>query len=264
MDFAVSLAEWSIVTFAVVLLVGQLVAHEVGYRIGVFSRERAPGQTENVGVVVAGMLGLLAFVLALTLSFSTARFTERRQGTLLEANAIGTAWLRATAMNTPETKQIAILLKDYAQTRESFIKSGRNKDDIAKVNQHTSDLQQSIWVLVSHVVQERPDPISSALMASVNDTFDASTAERFALGIRLPWQIFWLLAGVMLVRMGALGYQFGLKGRPVRVMILCLTIVWTALVVNILDLASPRVGNFRTDASVYDWTIQGFRGAGGT
>jgi hypothetical protein len=40
------------------------------------------------------MLGLLAFVLALTLSFANSRFSERIQGTLNEANAIGTAWLR--------------------------------------------------------------------------------------------------------------------------------------------------------------------------
>ena len=35
-----------------------------------------------------------AFVLALTLSFANTRFSERRAGTLAEANAIGTAWLR--------------------------------------------------------------------------------------------------------------------------------------------------------------------------
>ncbi|NUS69353.1 MAG: hypothetical protein HOQ41_13430, partial [Ensifer adhaerens] len=95
MDFLISLAEVSILAFAAVLLIIQLAAHEIGYRFGVRSKERAGGQIENVGVVVAGMLGLLAFVLALTLSFSTTRFTERRQGTLAEANAIGTAWLRA-------------------------------------------------------------------------------------------------------------------------------------------------------------------------
>lgn len=114
------------------------------------------------------------------------------------------------------------------------------------------------------IVRERPDPVSSALMAAVNDTFDASTSERFALGTRLPWQIFWLLIGVMLLSMAALGYQFGLKGKPVRATIMVLTVVSSAPIVNIIDLASPRVGNFRTDASVYDWTLQGFRKAEGS
>jgi len=37
-----------------------------------------------------------------------------------------------------------------------------------------------------------------------------------------------------------------------------LTVVWTAIVVSILDLASPRVGNFRTNIAVYEWTRQSF------
>jgi len=49
---------------------------------------------EGVGVLVGSLLGLLAFVLALTLSFASERFNERRLGTLAETNAIGTAWLK--------------------------------------------------------------------------------------------------------------------------------------------------------------------------
>ncbi|MBD9647648.1 hypothetical protein JVX98_09610 [Ensifer sp. PDNC004] len=261
MDFLVSLAEISVIGFAAVLLVGQLAAHEIGYRLGVRSKERAGGQIENVGVVVAGMLGLLAFVLALTLSFSTTRFTERRQGTLAEANAIGTAWLRAKAIGTPEALDVAKMLEDYTRAREDFVRAGRNDEALAKANDDTSKLQQQIWRRVTTIIQQDPDPISASLMAAVNDTFDASTAERYALGIRLPSQIFWLLLGVMILSMGALGYQFGLKGRPVRMLIVLLTLVWTAIIVNILDLASPRIGNFRTDISVYQWTRQGFSSA---
>ncbi len=258
MEFLISLAEFSVIAFAVVLLAVQLAAHEIGYRFGVRGKERAGGQIENVGVVVAGMLGLLAFVLALTLSFSTTRFTERRQGTLAEANAIGTAWLRAKAIGTPEALDIAKLLEDYTKAREDFVRAGRNSAALAKANNDTSALQQQIWQRVTTIVQQDPDPISASLMSAVNETFDASTAERYALGIRLPWQIFWLLIGVMVLSMGALGYQFGLKGRPVRFLIVLLTFVWTAIIVNILDLASARVGNFRTDTSVYQWTRQGF------
>lgn len=54
------------------------------------------------------MLGLLAFVLALTLSYSTARFSERRQATLNEANAIGTAFLRASAIGSPQAVEVAL------------------------------------------------------------------------------------------------------------------------------------------------------------
>ncbi len=261
MEFVRSLAEFSPLAFAAVLLVAQLMAHEIGYRFGVRSAGRATSQNENVGVVVAGMLALLAFVLALTLSYSTSRFAERRQGTLAETNAIGTAWLRATAHGSPQAAEVARLLENYLTTREDFVRAGRDQAAIDKVNQDTSALQQAIWSKISTIVRERPDPISASLMAAVNDVFDASTTERFALGIRLPSQIFWLLVGVMLLSMASLGYQFGLKGKPVRFMIVLLSVVWTTIVVIILDLASPRLGNFRTDTAVYEWTRQGFQGA---
>ncbi len=263
MDFLISIAEYSLFAFAILLLVSQLLAHEIGYRIGVRNRDKAPDQKENVGAVVAGMLGLLAFVLALTLSYSTTRFSERREGTLAEANAIGTAWLRANAIGTPEAVEVARLLEQYAKNREDFIVAGRDQAILDKVNQETSTLQQAIWKEVTTIVREKPDPISASLMSAVNETFDTSTAERFALGVRLPVQIFWLLLGVMIMSMGTLGYQFGLKGRPVRGLIFVLIIVWTAIIVNILDLAAARVGNFRTTTAVYEWTRQGFQGASG-
>ncbi len=263
MDFLRDLAGWSVLAAAAFLLVVQLVAHEIGYRLGTARKASIAGQAENVGVVVAGMLGLLAFVLALTLSYSTARFNERREGTLSEANAIGTAWLRAVAIGTPDAIKVAGLLEDYLRAREDFVKAGLDADAIAAANSDTSRLQQSIWAGVTAIVRERPDPVAASLMASVNDVFDTGTVERFAMNMRLPPQVFWLLAGVMLLSMASVGYQFALKGRPVRLLVLLLTVVWTAVIVNILDLASPRIGNFRTNAIVYEWTRQGFQGMAG-
>ncbi len=90
MTLLAAIAARSLLAFGVLLFVLQLVAHEIGYRVGLWFAARQGAQTENVGVVVGGMLGLLAFVLALTLSFANTGFSERRAGTLAEANAIST------------------------------------------------------------------------------------------------------------------------------------------------------------------------------
>jgi hypothetical protein len=259
MEALAELADVSLVLVGLLILAGQLAVHEIGYRFGGRIKARRGGEPENVGVVVAGMLALLAFVLALTLSYATTRFNERRLGTLDEANAIGTAWLRAKAIDSPAAAEVARLLEEYLDVREGFVSAGLDQAVRAKANDDTSRLQQAIWRHVSTLVRERPDPISASLMAAVNETFDASTAERFALGVKLPWQIFWLLIGLMLLSMASLGYQFGLKGRPVRLPILLLTAIWTIVILNILDMASARIGNFRTDTRVYQWTRQGFQ-----
>ncbi len=260
MGVIIAIAEVSIFAVAAILLVIQLIAHEIGYNLGRRARNRGTSQPENVGVVVGGMLGLLAFVLALTLSYSSTRFNERRQDALSEANAIGTAWLRAQAIGLPEAHQIADLLQDYLDAREDFVRKGRDEAELSKVNETTSKLQQEIWKRVTVLVRQHPDPISAALMTAVNETFDSSTSERFALETRLPSQVFWLLVSVMAVSMASLGYQFGLKGRPVRVLVFLLTVVWTAVVTDILDLATARLGSFRTDVRIYEWTRQGLSG----
>ncbi|GAB2175124.1 hypothetical protein [Dongia sp. agr-C8] len=259
MEMLAEIADVSIALVALLILAGQFAAHELGYRFGGRVKAQRGGEAEHVSVVVAGMLALLAFVLALTLSYATSRFNERRLGSLEEANAIGTAWLRAKAIDAPAAAEVARLLEKYLDVREGFVRAGLDKAERAKANDETSRLQQTIWSHVTTLVRERPDPISASLMAAVNETFDASTAERFVLGIRLPWQIFWLMIALMLLSMASLGYQFGLKGKPVRLPILMLTAIWTIVIVNILDMASARVGSFRTDTRVYEWTRQGFQ-----
>jgi hypothetical protein len=100
------IAAWSLLAFGALLFIVQLVAHEIGFWIGRRRAARSNLPSDGVGVLVGGVLALLAFVLALTLSFASARFDERREGTLAEANAIGTAWLRAKAIGQTSFKPI--------------------------------------------------------------------------------------------------------------------------------------------------------------
>jgi hypothetical protein len=85
-------------------------------------------------------------------------------------------------------------------------------------------------------------------------------AERFAYNLRLPSPIFWLLIGMTLLGTAPLGFQLGLRDNKVHILIAFLSIMWTVVIVDILDLASPRIGAFRAGAPVHDWTLQGFKG----
>ncbi len=256
----VEFAMWSFAAFGLTLFVLQLGLREIGYWFGSHRRSRSEALPENVGVIVGSMLGLLAFVLALTLNFASNRFTDRQAGTLTEANAIGTAWLRAEAIGHPRGKEIARLLEDYTSLRIAFITASHHGGTVAAMSERTGALQSQIWGHVAAVVQERTDPIAGLLQAAVNEAFDTSTAERFAFEKQLPPVLIWLLIGMALLSTAALGYQLGLRGTPLRLMGTMLIAMWTLVMIVILDLASPRIGGIRTETTAYDWTLKGFQG----
>lgn len=261
MELLARLAAWSVLAFSVLLFASQLLAHWVGHVLGQRERgARGTGEAEGVGLVVGGLLGLLAFILALTLSYGSTRFHERRAGALAEANAIGTAWLRAEALDHPRAHQIARLLEGYTSLRKEFMLAPRRSSEIDTLNQRTAALQTEIWGHVTAISRERYDPVVVSLMAALNETFDLGTAERFAFEKGMPGQLFWLLIGMALLCMASLGYQLGLKGQKTHRLTGLLIAVWTAVIVVILDLSSPRLGAFRTSVDVYDWTLQGFKG----
>ncbi|WP_240791018.1 hypothetical protein [Roseomonas sp. AR75] len=228
--------------------------------IGHRQAARQKPAAEGIGVIVGGMLGLLAFVLALTLSFASTRFQERRDGTLVEANAIGTAWLRAEAIDHPRAAAVARLLETYTPVRRDYVAAHLDTAVLAGLNERSAALQGEIWGHVTALVREQPNPVTASLMAAVNDVFDSATAEQLAFTTGMPPTLLWMLIGMTIASMGGLGYQLGVRGLSLRVLSVVLMLMWTVVMTAILDLGSPRLGSVRTGTAVYDWTMQGFRG----
>jgi hypothetical protein len=250
------IARHSLLAFAAVLFALQLAAREVGYAFG-RRKARADAPVEGVGVVVTSMLGLLAFVLGLTLAYANARFQERRLDTLAEAQSIGTSWLRAQAVGQHQGQEIARLLEDYTRVRIEFIRLPSD-GDVAAVEQRTGALQSQIWTRVVDLARDRADPLLASLVASLNETFDLAMAQRFAFTSGPAAQLVMLLLFMTMASMGGLGYQFGLRGRPLRTMTLALLAMWTAVLVVIIDLGAPRLGNILTDPGPLQWTLESF------
>lgn len=256
----IQIASFSVLAFAALLFLVQAIAREIGVWCGLRAAKQGGSPAEGVSVVVGGMLGLLAFVLALMLSFSGARFQERRNATLAEANAIGTAWLRAHAIGHPRGSEIARLLEDYTRVRMDFVRADPLSTDIEALNRRTNAMQGEMWGHLSVIVRERPDPVAAALMASLNEVFDLAVMERYAFTMPMPSQLFWLLIGMTTFSMGALGYQLGLRQRPLRILSLLLLGMWTATMTVILEFGAARAGNIRIGTTALEWTLEGFAG----
>ena len=254
-----NIAAGRLLAFGFLLFAFQVVAHEVGFWVGRRQSAQRVPPSKAVGVLVGGMLALLAFVLAVTYSFANDCFSERRGVTLAEANAIGTAWLRAEAVGKPQGDEVARLLEQYTLLRAAFVEGANDPTVLNELDKRTSVLQSEIWGHLSAVVRETPNPVTISLMASLIDVFDMAMAERFAFELRLPPQIFWLLIGMTLLGMAALGYQLALRGPRARMLVVLLTLTWTGMIVDIVKLTSMRFDNIRT--ATYERTLRSFQGS---
>lgn len=256
----VSIAAAGLFWFWLFLVVIQLAATLAGSLSGQRYAGDAPPRAEATGLVTGGIMALTAFVLALTLSFASGRMAERRTGALQEANAIGTAWLQATALSDPRAAAIASMLETYATKRLDFASADHAAPEIETLSTDTNLLQAQIWAEMTALLAASTTPHTVSLMNSLNNVFDMTTALRLSLSRGIPEPLVMLLVGMVLVSSGIAGFQLGLKRQRAPVLVAVLIMVWSLVIVIVLDLGAPRLGSARTVTDPYLWTISGFSG----
>ena len=69
------------------------------------------------GAVVGGMLGLMAFLLAFSIGIVIGQHNGRKKMIVTEANAVGTAYLRAGFLDEPDRTSSRDLLREYVEVR---------------------------------------------------------------------------------------------------------------------------------------------------
>ena len=137
-----------------------LAVYEVGFRVGRWWQEREPGEQEGpTGVLVGAILGLMAFLLAVTMGIAADRFDARRGLVLAEANAIHKTYLQADYLPQPATDQMRALLREYLPLR---IASSDRAEVLAQVKR-SQELHAEMWAIAAEVARSghSPDLVSS-------------------------------------------------------------------------------------------------------
>lgn len=238
-----------------------LLALEIGVQLGQFiARRHAPtdGQKSSVNFATAGMMGLLAFLLGVSLSMASDRYQQRRDSVLAEANAIGTAWLRATVATGAEGEAMQRLLRDYAETRIAVVRGSSDAAEVDRLNQRTNSIQNELWQMARTVAERSPTPISGLLLSSLNEMIDLSLTNRRNFTSHVPAYVLRLLLTVSVFAVGAVGYGFGLVGSRQPGLSVLLLGVWTLAIVLIIDIDRPQSGQVRISPAPLVWTLQGF------
>jgi hypothetical protein len=243
---------------AVLLFALLSIACEAGYRVGHGRRggaDLSDAETGASSILTGGMLALLAFMLGLTVSFAESRYEARRDLVVEEANAIGTAGLRARMVGGAEGELIAVLIDDFAQTRLQFTRAAF-ASPVDRVQARAAEDQKRIWDLATAVARREPTPITASLISAINTMFDTAQSQRFAFVGRVPPGVLTLLVVGSVLAIGAMGFQLGLAGHRQPVLSSLLLAMWVGGMVLAVDLSRPRLGSMRVDTEPLEWTIQ--------
>jgi hypothetical protein len=223
---------------AVLLLV--LLSVEGGYRLGQYRRRRSEQETEApLGAMVGATLGLLAFMLAFTFGSAADRFDSRRQLLLDEANAIGTAYLRA-GMLPDQRQEVRALLRDYVDTRLQAVQSNKIAEGIRRSEQ----LQDQLWAQAVVLGEKNPASIVVGLFVeSLNEVIDIHT-KRVTAGVRnrIPAAIWLALLSVAVIALAAVGYHVGLAGTSRSLAQVAVALTFSVVIGLIADLDRPQEG----------------------
>lgn len=231
---------------AVILLVSMVLAIELGFRIGLQSagstNEDAKG---HINGIQGSILGILALLLGFTLSMSLQRFDARSEAVVDEANAIGTAYLRAQLLPPGQRDEVQKLMRAYLDTRvEASLVEHRGQSALSVKAMRQ---QAELWDQARQVAETHPGPITALFITALNETIDSFGKREAALDRHVPEVVLLFLYVTFLMAGGIVGYTSGVAGHrpsPVSYIMVALIVV---LVFVIIDLDRPRRGLIEVD-----------------
>lgn len=229
---------WAIYLLTVLVA---LLAAEIGYRLGRARRRQAPDEKEGPsGAMASATLALLAFLLAIITGIDLNRFEQRRELVIDEANAIGTTYLRAGYLTEPYGTEIRALLREYVDARLALI--DLRTQQAARIRSEA--LQNELWARAEIVAQEGT-PTVAIFIQSLNDVIDLHT-KRFAVrDTRVPPMIWLGIFTAVILSVMLVGYHNGLQGGRNLIALLILILVFSAVILLIMDLDRPQEGILR-------------------
>jgi len=233
-DFA-SISLLAILCASIAVL---LAAAEIGHLFG----SRAVGEA-NVSTLEAAILGLMALMIGFTFSMALSRFDTRRDAVLNEANAIGTAALRARLLPAPYDAESVRLLRDYARIRVDFTGGVIAPNEMDAAIARSNDIQEGLWLRAKAVAAKDSAMVPAGIyIQSLNEMFDNQEKRLTAWRNRVPNIVFFALYAIAAVSLGFTGYASGLEARRWRLPVYIMSVLAAGVILLIQDIDRPGAG----------------------
>jgi hypothetical protein len=230
---------WFVYIATVVVVV---IAAEIGFRVGMWLQRRSPDAkgTPMTGAVVGGMLGLMAFLLAFSISIVIGQHNSRKEMVVTEANAVGTAYLRADFLAEPDRTETRDLLREYVEVRLAVA------EDLSLFDlgmERSEEIHAGLWAIVQDTVNQGDDSAVMALLIdSINEVIDVHLLRLTAFELRLPEVFGFMLMIATVLSFLLVGVASSSDGERDPLTILIFALAFAAALMVIVDLDRPQQG----------------------
>lgn len=231
-----------------VLTALMLMAAEAGFRA--MKRKRPDAmkvENTDIALILGAVLTLLSLMLGFTYAMSQGRYETRRQLVIEEADAIGTAFLRAKTLSEPRSSELQDLLRQYAALRvEMGTARVLSPEKVQEFDARSKKLHEAMWSRAAALAEESPGPIISIFLQALNEMIDLHAKRLAAFRSRVPVSIYLVLFGISVAALGLIGYYSGTRHRRIWNLSLIFGLLVAAVMWLIMDLDNPARGFIKT------------------
>ena len=225
------------------LIAGVIAAHELGFWLGSLIRSADEPFDRQVALVRASTAALVAFLIGFAFSGAASRFIERLDIIVKEANALGTAYLRADTIAEPQRGELKAALREYTADRVQLL-SGEKRDQIEPLLAKVSGLHGRMWRSAITATQDNA-PLMAVVLPPINEVIDLHSTHLAMARRHLPLPLMAALLGTAAIGVGLLGFGNGRVGRRFSMLDSVYGVVLAVALWMTIDLDYPGIGIIR-------------------
>lgn len=235
---------------AAALLIGMVASVEAGYRLGRRAKKSETDKSQ-IGAVQGAVLGLLGLLLGFSFAGAGSRFIERQDIIVREANAVGTAWLRADLLDEPARSELRGALRAHTDERLTLAGQYRLDEMLATVGRMQA-LESKMWSAAASGVTQRPQ-FANLVVPAVNEVIDLQTTRNASFYRHIPSLVLWLLVVAAAAALGVVGYGCGLAAKRNFEATTALALLIALALWATIDLDHPRRGLIKMAYEPLEW-----------
>lgn len=222
------------------LMAGAALACEIGYRFG---RHIGPGDetfNKQFGIIRGATLALVGFLVAFSFSGAGMRYVDRLDIIVKEANALGTAYLRADALPQPSRGQLKEILRQYTTDRLELLGTV-DPEALAPILGKVGDFHLRMWDAALQGTNGQPQ-LMLLVLPALNDVIDLHTTHLAAARRHVPLPILITLTASSALVLGLAGFGNGQGGRRFPILNFIYGAILAAALWITIDLDHARQG----------------------